>query len=214
MIVRKDITSSVAASYVIEQLELSGKTLANLLLLLPLSTGKITAYVPEGTPENALFAFSSGGLYPAEDGISLEDGSYLVPIRNDAESVVNDHVLAYLKECGEHCCLFEDAVASPTDGWVQKSNVEYIYLEKEMYYFFNGQSDPKRLKGAMRESGAYYFLFALSKLPVDTQTEFQSFKPIDETQLKQFAENVTSLFVQAYDREGYLEWSRSGNSFS
>ena len=59
---RVDITSPETFSYIREQLDLSGKTLANQLLSKSLLEGRVFAYVPENTPPELLFRFETGGI--------------------------------------------------------------------------------------------------------------------------------------------------------
>jgi hypothetical protein len=206
MIKRIDITSAQTFAYVQEQLELSGKTLANQLLSKSLTEGKVFAYAPENTPSELLYRFETGGIYPFDRSL-LQNTPALIPVQNDARPVVINDILQYLRENKQHCCLFEEANAIPSDPWVKQSQMKYVHLNEEMYYFFNEDAQPEEFEDAFKTSEGYYFLCALCSLPIDNQDGFSPFNSLDSEQLKNFASNVASFFVRAYDGEGYLQWS-------
>lgn len=205
MIKRVDITSPETFAYVQEQLDLSGKTFANELLSKSLLEGKVFAYVPENTPSELLYRFETGGIYPF-DRTLLQDTPALIPVQNDATPVVINDVLKYLHENKEHCCLFEEPVGTPSDPWIKRSRIKYVHLHNEMYYFFDKDAKSEEFEDAFRTSEGYYFLCALSSLPIDDQDGFSPFNSLNSEQLKNFASNVVSFFVRAYDGEGYLQW--------
>lgn len=205
MIKRTDVTSPETFAYLQEQLDLSGKTLANLLLLMLLTKGRVFAYVPENTPSELLYRFGSGGIYPFDKSL-LQNRPALVPIQNDAEPVVINYILQYLQENKEHCCMFEEAVGEPAHPWVKRSKIHYVHLNEEMYYFFGYDTEAARLENAFKRSGSYYFLCALSYLHAEKQSAFSPFNSVNGEQLKYFASNVGSFIVRAYDGEGYLQW--------
>jgi hypothetical protein len=206
MIKRADITSPETFAYVQEQLDLSGKTLANQLLSKSLLEGKVFAYVPENTPSELLYRFETGGIYPFDRSL-LQNIPALIPVQNDARPVVINDILKYLSVNKEHCCLFEEPVGAPSHPWVENSNMKYVHLNEEMYYFFNKDAKSEEFENAFRTSEGYYFLCALSSLPIDNQGGFSPFNSLNSAQLKKFASNVVSFFVRAYDGEGYLQWS-------
>jgi hypothetical protein len=206
MIKRVDITSPDTFAYIQEQLDLSGKALANRLLSKSLLEGRVFAYVPENTPSELLFRFETGGIYPFDRSL-LQKKPALVPVQNDARPVVINDILKYLSENIQHCCLFEEPVGKPSDPWVIRSGIKYVHLDNEMYYFFGGDVDSEEFEKAFTTSEGYYFLCALSSVPVDNQDGFSPFNAVSSNQLKNVAANVVSFFVRAYDGEGYLQWS-------
>lgn len=207
MIKQVDITSPEAFAYVQEQLDLSGKTLANQLLSKSLLEGKVFTYVPENTPLEFLYRFETGGIYPFDRSL-LQKTPALVPVQNDARPVVMEYILKYLHENKERCCLFEEPVGSPSDPWVKNSKMKYVHLNEEMYYFFDKNAKSEEFEDAFMTSEGYYFLCVLSSLPIDSQDGFAPFNSLNSNQLKNFASNVVSFFVRAYDGEGYLQWNK------
>src|SRR5690242_10902837 len=131
MIKRVDITSPDTFAYIQEQLDLSGKALANRLLSKSLLVGRVFAYVPENTPSELLFRFQTGGIYPFDRSLR-QNTPALVPVQNDARPVVISDILKYLSENNRHCCLFEEPVGKPSDPWVIRSGIKYVHLDNEM----------------------------------------------------------------------------------
>jgi hypothetical protein len=206
MIKRIDITSAKAFDYLQEQLYLSGKTLANQMMLTSLTAGKVFAYMPENTPLEILCRFETGGIYPFDRSL-LQNKPALVPVQNDSRPVAINYILQYLQDDKKHCCLFEEPLGRPSDPWVKNSKIKYVRLGDEMYYFFSNNAKKATFEDAFKTSEAYYFLCVLSSLTAEKQNGFSPFSSLSSEQLRYFAANVVSFFVRAYDGEGYLEWN-------
>jgi hypothetical protein len=210
MIKKVDVTSEKAFAYLKKHVNSSGKTLANYVELLLLENGKVYSFVPENTPEKELYYFEEGVLYPYDtntfnNAIHQPDGSLLVPIQNDAESIVIDLIIDYLHS-ENHCCLIEEATAEPSDPWVKNSQIKYSFFKNEMYYFFNQEVNEKEFKEAFKTSQAWYFLCTLSVLSPEEQNNFNHYKELSVELIKSYIEGLKSFFVRAYDGEGYLQW--------
>ena len=203
MIERVDITSIEAFNYLRDQLNISG-TLAKFLKSQELESGTVLAYVPHNTPSESLYRFESGGIYPIPERPSK--GPVVVPVQNDARPIVINYVLDYLQTNQKNCCLFEEPSARPPDPWVARSEIEYVQLDQEMFYFFSGRPSRASFKEAFDVSEKYYFLCALSSLPTEEQKHFSPFSSVTLEQLNHLANNIFSFFVRAYDGEGYLQW--------
>lgn len=210
MIKRIDITSAETFAYLKEQLYLSGKTLSNQLMAKSLKEGKVFAYVPENTAFELLYRFDSGGIYPLDKSL-LQNRPAFVTVQNDSRPVVINYILQYLRQNKRHCCMLEEPVRSPSDPSVKRSAIKYLLIEKEMYYFFGNHVQSEKFENAFRTSEGYYFLCALSSLPAQEQNSFSPFSSLSSEQIKDFASNVVSFFVRAYDGEGYLQWSKGRN---
>ena len=65
MIQKVNVTSPGAFNYLRSQLSLGSTFLSKNILEFPLEQGKVFAFVPEETSNEALFQFESGGLYAA-----------------------------------------------------------------------------------------------------------------------------------------------------
>ena len=142
----------------------------------------------------------------------LKNSPALVPIQNDARPVVIKYILQYLQENENHCCFFEDATWAPSDQWVKHSKIKYFHLDEEMYYFFGNDAETETFEDAFKRREGYYFLCALSSLRAKKQNGFSPFSSLSSEQLDDFASNVISFFVPAYDGEGYLQWRKEGQT--
>jgi hypothetical protein len=210
MIKKVDVTSEKAFVYLKKHVSLSGKTLASYIELLPLENGKVYSFVPENIPEKELYNFDDGVLYPydkttSNNVIHQPNGSLLVPIQNHAEPIVIDLIIDYLHS-ENHCCLIEEATSQPSDPCVKNSQLKYLFLQNEMYYFFNQEVNEKEFKEAFRTSQAWYFLCTLSILSPEEQNHFKPYKELSVELIKTYVASLNSFFVRAYDNEGYLQW--------
>jgi len=207
MIGKKNITSKDSYKYLRSQLKIGGKTLSNLINILPLENGKIFAFVPEGIPEKSLYEFDKGGLYFFDKEL-LKNTPALVPVQNDARSVLIRNLHEYLDLKKENCCIFEEPIALPSDPFIKNSEIEYVHINDEMFYFFDKKNnDAKKIEKSFTGSEAHYFLCALSTLNFEEHFEFAPFKKITTELLEKVVANLTSFFVRAYDGEGYLMWT-------
>jgi len=200
-----------AFAYLKEQLDLSGKNLANQLTSKSLTEGKVFTYLPENTPLEHFYRFEIGGIYSFDKSL-VKKSPALVPIQNDARPVVINYILQYLQENENHCCLFEDPIRAPSDRWFKRSEIKYVHHDKETYYFFGNNVEIETFQDTFKRSEGYYFLCALSSLPAKKQKGFSPFSSLSTEQLEDFASNVISFFVRAYDGEGYLQWRKEGQA--
>jgi hypothetical protein len=202
MIVKKDVSGPRAISYIKEHVNRSGKTLAELLLTLPLSEGKVFAFVPEDCRNDSLFNFDSG-FADDNEVITHDDGSALVPIQNHARPVILAAVRSYLSSDPEHCCIYEDPYGA---GFGLSKKIDFSHFHDEYYYLFSQGYHVENLEHALKDGGPYYFLMVLSRLSDAKQADFVSPKILDHELLVEAFQNVNSFFVMAYDWESYLQW--------
>jgi hypothetical protein len=174
---------------------------------LDITSAETFAYVPDNMPPELLYRFGTGGIYPFDKSLLLNSPA-LVPVQNDARPVAINFILQYLEQNKERCYLFEEPNRIPSDPWVKSSQIKYVHLDKEMYYFFGGNGHAETFGPAFKTSEGYYFLCALSSLPTGKQNAFSNLSSLTTEQLNDFTSNVVSFFVKAYDGEGYLQWSK------
>lgn len=138
----------------------------------------------------------------------MPDTPLLVPIRNDAKSVIVDFIYEYLK-VDDNCCIFEEANGSPSDPWVKESEIEYVSIRNEMFYFLDRENNYKeKIRKSLVTSDGYYFLCVLGKLQIEKRDLFIPSKEISPVILEEFIKQVKFIIVKAYDGEGYLMWEK------
>lgn len=192
MVERIDITSPEAIQYLKEHLDLSGKVFAKQMQTLSLSKGRVFAIVPEDTPSERLFKFKQGWIEPMDD----------------VDPFVIEYIITYLEDQKDNCCLIEEPHAWPSDPWVTSSGIQYIHFNKEMYYFFNSDFEPKALEESFKTSKGYYSLCALSSMSSQMPGDFSPFTQVDPGQLRELANKVVTFICSAYDGQGYLLWEK------
>jgi hypothetical protein len=205
MIREFDVTSNQSIEYFRQQLDLSGKMLSNQLLKLKLESGKIFSIVPEFTTDEKLQKFNSGGIYKSDQD-ALKRGVTLIEVQNDSKPELLKSILNYLPQNSNNCCVFEESVGKPNDEWVKSSKIEYVKYEDEMYYFFTqGNQNKLKIERAINRSGSYYFLCVLSIISA-VCLKFSREIEISSNIFNTISQNVHSIYVRAYDGEGFLKW--------
>ena len=209
MIQQKDVTGIGALNYVRQELSRGG-VLSDYINKLPLDNGAIYAFVHEGTSEKKLYDFEYGALCPFDERL-IEERPLSMPIPNDSRPLLVERIQQHLNLSEANCCLFEDPIRSPTDPIVSISAIDYVYLNNgSMFYFLNYlKNDASTISKTLSISEDYVLLCALSSMDVASQNKFFPNREIILNLLKEFATNVSSFFVKAYDHESYLMWVKA-----
>lgn len=206
MIQKVNVTSPGAFNYLRSQLSLGSTFLSKNILEFPLEQGKVFAFVPEETSNEALFQFESGGLYAANRTLLID--STLVPVRNEGDPFIVNVIREFLKMDACNCCIFEEPNAKPSDPFIKNSGHEYIHIKDEIFYFINNENNGvEDIESILTRSEAYYLLGVLSSLEYTFHKKFSPFSEIKPELLRPIVQNIEKFFSIAYDHEGYLMWS-------
>jgi hypothetical protein len=205
---QKNVTGTAALNYVKQELSRGG-FLSDCISELPLNNGVLYAFVPEEVSENKLYNFENGGLYPVNEN-DLTEGPYSMPIINDARPFLVEIIQQHLTSGEVNCCLFEDQLRAPMDPVMIASPLDYVHFEgRKIFYFFNHyKNETSIISKALVTSEAHVFLCVLSSLDIATQNEFLPKSEINLDLLRKFAVGTSSFFINAYDHEGFLMWSK------
>jgi hypothetical protein len=208
MVEKKVVTGTEAFSYIRKQLDM-GISLSHFVNSLPIEGGQVFSFVPEETSSEKLYDFISGGIHPFEN--EELKSTELDFLHNEAKRLVLEEIIKHIDENDQNCCIFENPNASPYFPWVKSSGIEYVHIgNEEMFFFFDKKgSDFEKVENAFTTSDVYIFLCALSSLDQTVHSSYDGFKEISVELLDVFVKNVSSLFVKAYDGEGYLMWVRN-----
>lgn len=208
MLEKKDVTGMDSFNYIRGRIKGAG-ALFDCVFQFPIESGRVSAFVPEGTSDKKLYSFESGGLYHFDT--ELLKGKYpVVEIQNDSKEIVLSEIQQHIGANEENCCLFEDPVRSPASPRIIRSGIEYVHLnnEKIFYFFDKSNSDSKKIDIAYSTSEEYVFLCVLSTVELDKHYKFSPFKEITISLLELFVKKMSAFIVEAYDHEGYLLWRR------
>lgn len=106
--------------------------------------------------------------------------------------------------------LLENSLAGPSDAWLSRAKSRLLFHDAEVYHaVFGMERDKNRIASAIREAehpGA--FVGAVGRAPSELRSDMVSLCTITGEQLGDFAKTVHSIFVGAYDGEGYLIWTK------
>jgi hypothetical protein len=206
MIQKVNVTSPKAFNYLRSLLCFGSSFLSKYILEFPLEQGKVFAFVPEETSNEALFQFESGGLYAANRTLLIN--STVVPIQNEGKSFIVNIVREFLKMDTGNCCMFEEPNAKPSDPFIKNSGHGYIHIKDEIFYFINnGNNSVEEIENILTKSEAHYLLGVLSSLECTFHKNFSPFSEIKPELLRIIVQNIEKFFSIAYDHEGYLMWS-------
>jgi hypothetical protein len=185
-----------------------GRTLSRHLRSEDLSTGEVVTHLPEGTSFAEAKQFEYGGKLPTppRETWTKTEGGIVIPTPNLREHLVG-LITRYLSRSG-NVCLLENAMASRGDRWLQRSEVDAVFLGNEVYHLLTKSATSAAVDAAVRSSYTpNMFVGALSS--VSGREQF----PIDRGELtvdlvREVARHASMICVAAYDAEGYVLWRR------
>jgi hypothetical protein len=108
-------------------------------------------------------------------------------------------------------CLFEDAMASPTDGWIRSDDERIRILDDEVYFVLSKRdaTDEERIARTIKNSfHGWHFVCVMSALPEKDWPSMPE-RNLRKDDVKAIAESAEKIVVDAYDGEGCLVWVKS-----
>jgi hypothetical protein len=205
-----------AVEYVRECL-LKGHTLSQCMLERgDLFQGTVFACVPSSVNSRTAGNFRDGPLLPepkpethihqrSKDGSTLT----LVPVPN-TDKILAEVVKTFLEMTKAGSCVFEEAVARPSDPCMSSSTTEWIEYDDEVYYFLlHSDASLPKIQQAIRQAASVYpGLIGVMTRMLDSEFSLKR-KRITASGLRELARNAAKIIIGAYDGEGYLIWERS-----
>ena len=216
----KEITlEPEAVDYIRDRLA-EGKMLAKFLLdRTDLDKGRVTTYLPSDADLSKINNFSSGEVLPTpppetHHHYTTANGTrtLMVPVHNTSTQLAA-MIQAFLKQEDARICLFESAVANPTDGFLSTPNAKdlrVLSFQENVYYLLKQQDDREKIQKTLRYAKSFRVLGVLVHLSKDKFLNEDSVrKELTLDELKVLAEETEEIIIGAYDGEGYLIWRRS-----
>lgn len=204
-----------AVSYIRDCLA-NGKTLARYLLQRPdLESGTVTTFLPSDVGKEAATQFKWGGKLrrdPATFVYRTEpDGSRTrwEPVPNTDPWLVSI-IQAFLRAAEDRVCIFENALARPSDPVLSRSESRVLVFDNEVYHFLSAADWASTIIAqAIREAGCPYppLIGAMASAADEAGFSGEG-RQISSAQLKVLAERTEKIVIGAYDGEGYLIWSK------
>lgn len=218
----KEITLGPEAVHYIRDRLAEGKTLAKFLLdRADLNKGRVTTFLPSNADLSKINNFSRGGVLPApppetHHHYTTPDGTktVMVPVPGTGTHLAA-MIQEFLEQGDARICLFESAVAKPTDGFLSTPNAKDLRVlpfQEDVYYLLKQQDDREKIDKTLRYAKSYLVLGVLVHLSKDKGLlldEDSLRKELTLDELKVLAEETEKIIVGAYDGEGYLIWRRS-----
>ncbi len=126
----------------------------------------------------------------------------------DGLSLLAGEVLGFLKEAPERICIFEDALAKPSDPVIKADASTWSHRD-EVYRIVTREADSNAVRDAIVFSRSWLFIGVCSMAPRPFSRPIPSLRVLTETDLVLIARAATKVVVGAYDGEGYLRWERT-----
>ncbi|MGH9739821.1 MAG: hypothetical protein ACRD4X_14730 [Candidatus Acidiferrales bacterium] len=210
---RKESDRALAAGYFRQQLA-QGKSLAKLLLAsVAFEGGDVAALSAVVLNPNEATQFESGHTVATDSQLQrvaigeMNLRGYPVP---STVGQLGEAIYALLSD-PDDLCLLENSLAEPSDPWMKRAKSRLLFHDTEVYHaIFGVERDKARIANAVREAEhPRVFVGAVGRVPSGMGCDLVSISTVTADQLAQFAKTVLSVFVRAYDGEGYLVWTRS-----
>ncbi len=202
-----------ALVYLLSRLELGG-TLARHLTELPLSTGQVSAFLPDDVSREAAQDFEGGEVIPLDWSRAQHvDGMTLVPVRTrpegkETEKALERFIQDYLGAGTNRCLLFAGNPGAPDDPWIREHSIQAIFHNKEVYNFL------KAPLADISQVAEFRLLYRASWLDISILTripngvELIGGANVSSEVIKELADSADHIILGAWDGEGELIWSR------
>jgi len=206
---------AAAVEYIRRQLG-QGKSLAkSLLATVDFEEGEIlTSYPTPPRPIEAAQQFKWGHSWGQSVQTQPEQvkiaGAYYVafPVAKAREQLV-EAIYGSLQN-PESICFLENYLAEAHDLWLQRAKSQIVTNGAEVYHaLFSADRDKGKIDAAIREwDHLPTSIGALGSMNEKASAHIAAAKTITTGELAAFAETVRSIFVGAYDGEGYIVWNK------
>jgi hypothetical protein len=203
-----------AVKYIRRQLG-QGKSLAKTLLeTVDFEQGDIITLSPTPLSPTEAMQFERGHTpqTPTKpERIKIGDSFYLAVPKTTAYEQLAETIYDELTT-RRSVCFLENYLAEAHDGWLQRAKSRVVTHGNEVYHaLLSADRDKDNIVAAIREWHLPTCIGALGSMNEETSAHIASARIITTGQLTAFAETVQSVFVGAYDEEGYVVWNqRSG----
>ncbi|MCJ7547301.1 MAG: hypothetical protein MUP30_10850, partial [Deltaproteobacteria bacterium] len=112
----------------------------------------------------------------------------------------------YLTIEDKRLCIFENALASPSDPWIPLKKSQIFTFKDEVYHFLlSSDVSGKKIEQTLRDAASHRFIGVMTSVPRKTSFPKNGHE-ISFEELKVFVERSEKIIVGAYDGEGYLIW--------
>jgi hypothetical protein len=192
------VLGGAALEYVQSQLQ-QGWTLAQRLLELPLSSGRMTAYLPHDVGPRNTLDFDEGLFSREESG--------------EAWARSLDLVRSHLSKPDRPYALTESFMNRGDSGLRPIRDSYFIFRSEVVFFLTSRETDPIRIRTFFRDARIYPFVVALTSLPAGMQEieacdDPETCPDVDPTVLGAIAARTEKLLIGAWDDEGVIVWTR------
>jgi len=188
-----------------------GLTLAHHILSRDLDHGYVRTFLPaEPVTQGTIADYRTGGKFPPspESEWRTVPGGVMVPIVG-ADSALVDLIRTFLTQSSERLCVFEDALAKPSDPCMSAST-SYMVFGDEVYHIVTAEyGDSSQIREKLVEAKSIpIFIGLMTSWGPDCPRTFTTGQSFSPTCLEQLAQRAETIIVGAYDGESYIVWEQ------
>jgi len=203
---------AAAVKYIRRQL-VKGKSLAKALLeAVDFEGGRVMTLSPTPLSPTEAMQFDWGHAPQTQakpENIKIGDTSYVAVPTANANGQLVAAIYDELRKA-QSACFLENSLAEAHDSWLQRAKSRIITNGTEVYHtLFSVDRDKGKIEAAIRE---WHYLptsiGALGSMNEEASAHIASAKIVTTERLIAFAKTAQSVFVGAYDGEGYVVWNK------
>jgi len=209
------LTGELVNQYITECLNMGNTLAGELLVKKNFNLCTKTTFLPSGFDLTTIKNYSYGGIFPARVASPEEiekvrkrlnlGPSARIEAVGDGPSrawLVNK-IAEHLSKDKNRLVIFEDANASPTDPWIQRTNTEIYAFEKEVYHgLFSEHANNKQYIEQTIKRAESYLLIGVMSFFTDKETVLTKQLTLDI--IREIADNTKAIILKAFDGEGYI----------
>jgi len=209
------LTGELVNQYITECLNMGNALAGELLVKKNFNLCTKTTFLPSGFNPTNIKNYSYGGIFPAGHASPEEiekvrkrlnlGPSARIEKKGGSSSRVwlINKIAEYLSEDKNRLVIFENACASPTDPWIQRTNTEIYAFEKEVYHgLFSEHANNKQYIEQIIKRASSYLLIGVMSFFADKETVLTKQLTLDI--IREIADNTKAIILKAFDGEGYI----------
>ena len=196
---------SEAIAYVRNRLEQS-KALGHYLLgNLDLDKGHVITCLPQTVGEDVAKKFQHG-VFPLVPGserhVTAPDGTtWRMTPKPNMNFWLTSVMKTFLKAGDNRACIFEDAVARPTDPYLERVVTRRFSVSDTVYHYLlsDDAEQDEKIDQTIKQASSWLFIGVLAALPSDFW---------EAPDLLTIVSGAQKIVIGAYDGESYLIWEK------
>ena len=174
---------------------------------LDLSKGHVFTLFPDYVrgEKYKLENFNEGGILHLDNSKIVSSKDLLAIEVPNTIDVLVEYTFRYLQKNLYNTVVIENILAKPEDEIVKNSNFSIKLIDESVYFILNNKDDRGTILDVIKECSSIPEAIGIFTL-IEKEENLSN-----EVFLREAVNNITGLYVEAYDHEGFLIWEK-GNT--